>query len=452
MLDRSKRPDPDENISFEIPEIENFELKNGLKIFLVKKNSLPIVQFNFMVNSGSKNDLHVKKGLAYLTALLIDEGAGDLSALELDNEIESLGSVLKVSCDHDSLSITLLCLKENLQKSFNIFSDVILKPKFEEEDFNRERKKLLNKIIQSNNEPSYIADTVFEKLVFRNSEYQHPVMGSKESVENISNIDVKSFHNSNFYSNNCSLVIVGNITKNEILSITENNLSNLINKENAEDKFEIDNSLNGNIYLVHKEGAAQSEIRVGHITNNRVHKDYFAKLIMNTILGGQFSSRLNSNLREDKGFTYGISSGFYYNKLSGQFEISTAVQSENTYSALIEIYKEINAIKENILEEEIDFAKSYLIKRFPSQFETYSQVSRQLVTLVHYKLPYDYFNTYIKNIEETTKEQIQNAALNYINTNDLKTLVVGDREIVVEELKKIGKEIIELNTAGEIIN
>ena len=115
MLDRSKRPDSDENISFEIPEIENFELKNGLKIFLVKKNSLPIVQFNFMVNSGSKNDLHVKKGLAYLTALLIDEGAGDLSALELDNEIESLGSVLKVSCDHDSLSITLLCLKENLR-------------------------------------------------------------------------------------------------------------------------------------------------------------------------------------------------------------------------------------------------------------------------------------------------------------------------------------------------
>lgn len=451
MLDRSLKPEPLESIRFEIPGIEKFELSNGLKVFLVKKNSLPIVQFNFMLNAGSKSDAVDKKGLAYLTALLIDEGAGNLSALELDNEIESLGSILKVSCDHDSLSITLLSLKENLKKSFNIFSDIILKPRFEDEDFKREQKKLLNKIIQSGNEPSYIADTVFEKLVFEGSGYMHPTMGGKDSVENISNNDIKEFYKTNFRVNNSSLVIVGSITKEEIFSLTGNNLINMqagiAGKENF-DKKEIEN---GKIYFVHKEGAAQSELRVGHITNSRKHKDYFAKLLMNTILGGQFSSRLNSNIREDKGFTYGISSGFYYNKLSGQFEISAAVQSENTSAALTEIYKEIKGIKENIFDEEITFAKSYLIKRFPAQFETYSQVSRQLATLVHYNLPDDYFNTYIDKVEETTHEQIQNAALTYIDSHALKTVVVGNRNIVLKQLEDFGKKIVELDFNGEII-
>ena len=450
MLDRSLKPEPVGKINFEIPQIEKFELNNGLKVFLVKKNSLPIVQFDFMVNAGSKADPEDKKGLAYLAALLIDEGAGKLSALEIDNEIESLGSILKVSCDHDLFTITLLTLKENLENSFNIYTDIILKPRFEEEDFKREHKKLLNKIIQSGNEPSYIADTIFESLVFEKSDYMYPTLGDKTSVENILNGDVKDFYKENFFAENCALVAVGNITKEEIISISEKNLLNM--KPGLKKEDTLNNLYNGNgkIYFVHKEGVAQSELRVGHITNNRNHKDYSAKLLMNSVLGGQFSSRLNSNLREDKGFTYGISSGFYYNKLAGQFEISTAVQSENTGAALTEIYKEITGIKENISDEEIAFVKSYLIKRFPSQFETFSQVSRQLATLVHYNLPDDYFNTYIAEIEETKREQIQNAALTYINNDELKTIIVGDKSIVLEQLEVFGKEIIEIDATDKL--
>lgn len=445
MIERSIKPEPQKGIVFEIPEIEKFELSNGLKVFLVKKNSLPIVQFNYMTGSGSKSDPENKKGLAYLTALLIDEGAGNLSALELDNEIESLGSVLKVSCDHDSLSITLLTLKEHINKSFEIFSDIILRPRFEQDDFNREHKKLLNKIIQAGNEPSYVADTVFEKLVFENSNYMHPAMGRKETVENITNQDVINFYKNNFYADNSALIVTGNITKNEIISLTGGGISDLKTGIIDEPKFESLKPGKGKIYFVHKDDAAQSEIRVGHITNGRKHPDYFAKLLMNTILGGQFSSRLNSNLREDKGFTYGINSGFYYNKVSGQFEISTAVQSQNTGAAINEIFSEIKGIHENIFDEEIEFAKSYLIKRFPSQFETYSQVSRQILTLVHYNLPDDYFNTYIGKIEGTSNQDIKNAALNYINMNELKIIVVGDKKIVFDDLKKLNKEVIELD-------
>lgn len=452
MLDRSIKPEATGNIKFEIPEIEKFTLSNGLKIFLVRKESLPIIQFNFMVNAGSKTDPGNKSGLAYLTALLIDEGAGHLSALELDNEVESLGSILKISCDHDSFTVTMLTLKENLNKSFNIFSDIILKPRFEEDDFNREHKKLLSKIIQSGNEPTYIADSVFEKLIFEDTFYKNPTLGIQRTVENIANNDVKEFHQRKFFAENSTLVAVGNISKEEIISICSENLQMMKSGDEQDENFQSSNLENGKIYLIHKEGAAQSEIRVGHITNDRKNKDYYSKLLMNTILGGQFSSRLNSNLREIKGFTYGISSGFYYNKFSGQFEISTAVQSENTGAALIEIYKEINGIKENILSEEVEFAKSYLIKRFPSQFETYSQVSRQLATLVHYDLPDNYFNKYIENIESTTHEQIFDAAKNYIHSEKLKTVLVGDKNIILDQLQNFDAEIIELNKDGELIN
>lgn len=451
MTDRSIKPEPVESINFEIPGIEKFELQNGLKIFLIKKNSLPIVQFNFLTEAGSKFDPQNKKGLAFLTSLLIDEGAGNLSALELDNEIESLGSILKVSCDHDSVSITLLTLKENVEKSFNIFSDVILKPRFEDEDFKREQKKLLNKIIQSAGEPSYIADTVFEKLVFENSNYAYPAIGIKTTVENILNEDVNKFYSANFNAGNSALVVVGNITRNEILSLSQNSIAKLKDKPENISEIVFNNNADNKIYFVHKEGAVQSELRVGHITNSRTHKDYYAKLLMNTILGGQFSSRLNSNIREDKGFTYGISSGFYYNKISGQFEITTSVQAENTAAALTEINNELKGIKEKILEEEIAFAKSYLIKRFPAQFETYAQVSRQLSTLIHFNLPDDYFNNYITSIEETTHQQIQEAALNYISFDKLKTVVVGDRNIVLKQLDIFEKEIIELDVQGNSV-
>lgn len=277
-------------------------------------------------------------------------------------------------------------------------------------------------------------------------------MGTKTNIENITNADVKEFYSSKFSANNSAMIVVGNITKKDILELTSASLNELKKAEPSKQELQLNSSKDGRIYFVHKENAAQSELRIGHITNSRTHKDYFAKLLMNTILGGQFSSRLNSNIREDKGFTYGISSGFYYNKIAGQFEVTTSVQSENTAAALTEINNEIKGIKENIFDEEIAFAKSYLIKRFPSQFETYSQVSRQLSTLIHFNLPDDYFNNYLTNIEKTTHQQIQNAALDYISSDDFKTIVVGDRNVVLKQLEIFGKEIVELDVQGNVIN
>jgi len=205
--------------------------------------------------------------------------------------------------------------------------------------------------------------------------------------------------------------------------------------------------------MIHKEGAAQTEIKIGHITNKRIDPDFYAKVIMNSILGGQFSSRLNLNLREDKGFTYGISSSYSYNRFFGHFQISTSVKGENTGQTLEEIKKELDGIKVNITTDEIDFVKSYLIKRFPAMFETYAQIANNLTSLIHYSMDKNYFNNYLKNIDNCTKKEIEEAAHKKINSDELIYLVVGDKENILPQLSFVTQEnIVELDKFGQRIN
>lgn len=451
-LNRDTAPSTSGKLDFHLPEIKQFKLSNGLQILFVEKNNLPIIQMSLIVNAGSRFDPTNKTGLAYLTSMLIDEGAGQFSALELDNEIESLGSIFGVSTDSDLIYLNMLTIKEKFERSLELLSTIYTSPLFTENDFDREKKKLLTNIVRSYDEPSYIASTSFRNLVYGTSPYAHPIIGETKSVETITNSDVIQFYQNNFSPSNTHLIIVGNITQPEL----EEKLNIHFNSASTKVVDDISISLPGSnhkqFYIIHKDGAAQSEIKIGHIANKRTDSGYFPKVIMNSILGGQFSSRLNLNLREDKGFTYGISSGFQYNKYFGHFQISTSVESKNTAATLIEIEKEINGIKQNISSEEIEFSKSYLIKRFPAMFETYSQIANNLTSLVHYSLGDNYFNNYIRSIENCTKHEIENAAQQKIVSDKLIYLIVGDREKIIPQLSSVtDKSIVELNKFGERI-
>ena len=452
-LNRAIAPSAMGNLEFHLPEIKQFKLNNGLKILFVEKNNLPVIQMSLIVNAGSRFDPASKSGLAYLTSMLIDEGAGDFSALELDNEIESLGSIFGVSTDSDLTYLNMLTIKEKFERSLELLATIYSSPLFTDNDFDREKKKLLTSIIRNYDEPSYIASTNFRNLVYGTSPYAHPIIGEIKAVETITNSEVTQFYKNNFSPSNSNLIVVGNITQHEL----EEKLNNYFYATSSEANNDIDISLPSNnhtqFYMIHKDEAAQSEIRIGHIANKRTDPDYFTKLIMNSILGGQFSSRLNLNLREDKGFTYGVSSGFHYNRSFGHFQISTSVQSENTGETLREIEKEIYEIKKNISHEEIDFSKSYLIKRFPAMFETYSQVANNLTSLVHYSLEENYFNNYIQNIENCTKQEIEDAAKKKIASDKLIYLIVGDREIIMPQLRSFtDHSIVELDKFGGKIN
>ncbi|MFC2139680.1 M16 family metallopeptidase [Bacteroidota bacterium] len=451
-IDRSRAPEEKGIISFQLPDIRNLILSNGLKIMFVQKDNLPIVQLNLVISAGSKYDLPGKNGLACLTSSLIDEGAGKYSALELDDEIEKLGSVLSTSVDHDTALISMMSLKDNIERSVELLSMVIADPNFTKDDFNREQEKLLTKIIQLKDDPSYIANSSFDRILFENTAYSRPSIGTEASIRTITNDDAKEYYKKYFTVENSSLAVVGNLTEEELLVLLEKYFSRwnrggkikypVIKKEKEATK----------LYIIHREDSAQSEIRVGHLSSGRNSEDFFAKSIMNSILGGQFSSRINLNLREDKGFTYGANSSFYYRKELSSFAVSTAVQNENTGAAVREILNELKGIKDNIEQDELNFAKSSQIKSFPLAFETYSQIARNLAHLIIHSLPNDYFNTYIDNLEKQTLEEVLKSARENIFTAHLCILVVGDKNIISDQLKKTtGLEPIELDLSGNTI-
>ena len=450
--DRSSSPQPIGAIEFHLPKFNEFILNNGLKILFVKKDNLPVVQLNIIVNGGSKFDPVNKSGLAHLTSLLVDEGAGEYDSLQLDDEFESLGSIFGVSTDNDQIHLNVLTLKENLERSIELLSIVYQSPKFTEDDFSREQKKLATKITQNYDDPSFIATTNFDRILFQGTNYQNSIIGKSSDINALTNEDVKNFYKKHFLPLDSQFVIVGNIEITELESLL-NKYFDISSKNEIEKEITIPpQKQSSKLYFIHKENAAQSEIRIGHISDRRNETDYFAKVIANSILGGQFSSRLNLNLREDKGFTYGISSAFFYHEDAGHFEISTSVNGKDTKEAIKEIQKEIAGVKTEITEEEIEFTKSYLVKRFPAMFETYSQIAHNLATMKKHSLSNNYFDKYIDKIDSCSKIEIEKIAKEKIISDELIYLVVGDKEMVLLQLKEIAdSDIIELDVYGEVI-
>ncbi|MEE9431748.1 MAG: pitrilysin family protein, partial [Melioribacteraceae bacterium] len=425
ILDRTKKPAPNGKIVFNIPNIKNYTLENGLNVFFVQKNTLPIVQINLIVHSGSRFDIKDRSGSSKLTSMLIDEGAGSLSGLEIDNEIESLGSILSTDSSIENSSISLITLKENLKRSLELFSLVLKEPSFNDEDFQREKEKLETTILQLNDDASYLASTKFRNVIFSSSPYQFPSSGLKNTTSLISNNDVENCYENNFSPSNSSLIIVGDLTEKEFHNLTSTYFADW--KASAKPKqLNIKfNNTKKQIIIIDKPQAPQSEIRVGHISKTRKAKDYFATNIMNSILGGQFSSRINLNLREDKGYTYGAHSNFNYNSFGGSFSVSTSVKAENTGDALKEILFELKNIKTSISQTELDFSKSYLTRRYPSMFETYSQLASNASLIPIYGLELDYFQKYVANISKCSLEDVLKSANDNIYLDQLVVVLVG---------------------------
>lgn len=450
MIDRSRKPKAKEGIYFRLPNIAKHESDNGLKVLYVKKKNLPIVQINLILNAGSKFDPDEKKGLANLFSAMFDEGAGEYDAFQLSNEIEMLGSVLHVSSDQDCIYVSLLSIEENFKRSFELLSKILTTPRFDENDFQREKRKALVRILQSKDEPSYVASIVFEKIVFGDDHpYSSPEFGLSGTVGNIENEDLKEFYKSYIIPNDSTMVVVGSVDKERIEDLEEQFLDDWKFKTHSLKRLPSPKEPKRKIYLVHKDDAPQSEIRIGHLSSPRNSKDYYAKYVMNMILGGQFTSRINLNLREQKGYTYGAHSSFNFNKEAAYFSVSTSVNSENTLDAIKEIINELGGIRQQITREELYLAKSSIIRKYPSIFETYGYIARNLTTKVIHDLPDDYFNTYIRNIQNVSLDDALKAAQDNIHTDNMIIVVVGNSNILRNRLSQLSNyELVELDTDG----
>lgn len=453
LLDRSIKPGPKEEINFTLPGIESFSLSNGLKVYFIRKEKLPIVQLSFVFNAGSKFDREGKKGLANLFSMIIDEGAGKYDSLQLSDEFDKLGTHFNIHTTEDNIYIVLQTLSENFKRSTELITDVITKPHLKQKDFERERRKILTRLIQLKDEADEIADLVFSRMILGDENpYAYPVIGFEKDIQSIEIEDIKNFYSSFILPNNGAVIAVGDTTKEELKNILNQNFEGWLSGKFPEVKHKSTSDKEIKFFIVDKKDAVQSEIRVGHLSSKRSEKDYYSKTLMNMILGGQFSSRINLNLREKNGYTYGATSRFSYLKEGAFFSVSTSVNIENTAAAIKEIINELNGIRGGIKEDELEFAKASIVRKFPSNFETYRQIATNLTAFVIHSLPENYFNRYIENIESVSLKDVNEIAEKNIFPDELIIVAVGDKNKLKSQLNEIAKgEIYEVDFNGNLI-
>lgn len=437
QIDRSKRPASSANIDFKLPKINSQRLNNGLDIYFVEKNELPIIRLSLIINCGSRYDPVHLNGLNNLLAMCIDEGAGELNSLQLADEFEMLGAHFSVSTDPDIMLLSLQTLTENFNKALNLFACVVTKPHLNEIDFKREQDKVFVRLRQLNAEPDYLAETAFEYFLFGNSSpYSLPTLGTDKTINKITIDSIQRSYSKSFSPLNSKLVVAGNIDKLNLDSEIGSALGNWYSKHTTDQQVLEFKNPGKKVLIVDKEGAVQTEIRTGHLTSKRNQEDFFQKQILNLTLGGQFSSRLNLNLREKNGYTYGIHSRFNYWKDAGYFAVSTSVDTELTFQALKEIFSEVDKIKDGITQDELTFAKSSLIKRFPSNFETYTQISGNIIRKIIHNLPDDYFESYTDKIESVTQDEVNKIGSSSIDADKLVTVLVGDSKNILAQINE----------------
>ncbi|MBI4547506.1 MAG: insulinase family protein [Ignavibacteriae bacterium] len=428
--DRSKPPELGPPPSLKLQPIQHLVLSNGLPVVLMEKHDLPLVEIELQVKAGSAMDPSDKSGLASITAAMMEEGAGTRSALELADAIDFLGANISAFAGQHTSTVRLHTPLSKLDSALALFADVAMRPTFPKEELERQRKERLTTLLQWHDEPRSIASVLFSRTLFGEKHpYGKPTIGNEKTLRTFKVDDLKKFHSTYFKSNNATLIVVGDVTPSNIVSKLEAHFgtwkAGTIPSVSWSTVKQIEDR---RVYLTDKPGAAQSEIRIGCIGVERMTGDYFPLLVMNTILGGSFTSRLNQNLREQHGYAYGASSRFDFRPLPGPFIAAAAVQTAVTDKSLIEFMKELNGILQPVTDDELTRAKNYLALGYPDNFQTIGQIAGQLSELVVYNLPDEYFNNYIQQVNAVTKEDVQRVAQKYFDPEKVAIIVVGDRK------------------------
>ena len=435
------QPAPKNDPSFSLPTFERRHLSNGLEVVFVRQGELPVVSLNLILRTGAAADPPERAGLASMTAALIDEGTKRRAALEISNELAAIGSRMGTGADWDLSGVNLLMLKRHLSRALDIYADVITNATFPERELQRQRASRLAALLQRRDDANAIASIVYVSLLYgRDHPYGHPLIGDEQSISAISIEDVRRFYETYYRPNNATLIVSGDITPDEIVPQLEEALAAWEPAHVPQVTFSAPPERDhAGIYLVDKPGAAQSVLMIGHVGQPRTTPDFFPLLVLNTLLGGQFTSRVNMNLREEKGYTYGARTSFDYRRGPGPFVATAGVQTAVTKESVMEFMKELRGVRgeQPVTREELEFAKQAIIRGFPRGFETPEQISSRLTDVVLYNLPDDYFNTFIEGVRAVTLADLNRVANQYLDPSRMAILVVGDRKAVEPGLRSL---------------
>ena len=449
----AKLPKPGADPKFSLPPIEKTKLSNGMDVWMVQQDELPIVSMNMVFRTGSANEPDDKTGVASIASQLLDDGTTTRSAADVANQLQSIGANLGSFSAWDSTTVSLQTLTKNLDKALDIYADVIQNPSFPANEVESLRGRLLVGLRQQKSNPNAISNVVYNKVLYGTHAYGHS--NTEASIKAITRDDLVAYYGSTYRPNNATLIVVGSFDKAALKGQLEREFGGWKGGDvSAKDLGMAKPLEKAGIYLVDRPNSAQSVVSIGQVGVDRMNPDYYPITVMNTILGGGFTSRINMNLREDKGYTYGARSGFIFRRGAGPFSASGDIQTAVTKEAIVEFMKELNGIRGGrpVTQKELDYNKQSLIRRYPSGFETVGQISGQLANLVTYGLPDSYFNEYISKVNAVTIEDVDRVAKKYLDPSKMAIVIVGDRKVIEPGLKELGYSITILDADGKPVS
>ena len=458
---RNQPPAPGPAPLLNLPLPKQFKLANGLSVLLVEKHNLPVVSANLVVLSGSDTNPPDKPGLAAFTAAMLAEGAKKRTALQIAADADQIGAGFGTRSTSDSSGAFITCLRQNMDPAFELLSDVVLNPAFEPKEVERIRKERLTSIAQERDNSRNLALKVFYRAIYGDKHpYGYTELGTEESLGKIEPRDLENFWAKGYAPSRAALVIAGDITEAEGRSLAEKYFGSWKNTA-ASDVPPSFNPLSLNplskgaggrrIILVDKPGAPQTSVVVGGVGVARSNPDYVPVEVMNTMLGGLFSARLNMNLRERNGYAYGANSHFLYRRAAGPFYARADVRTEVTAPAIKEFLNELNGIRTNPLSpDELKIAKDSMARSLPGQFETAQQTARSMGDIFVYSLPLDSFSALPSEIAGVNSGGTRQAAEKYIHPDSMVVVAVGDRARIEPEIKKLDLGSVEIrDTEGD---
>ena len=438
-LDRTQVPKPGPTPVLNVPTWTRTQLSNGATLIVSERHSLPIVSFAITFVGGSNQfETASRRGVASMTAAMLTEGTKTRTGDQLSDALQLLGTSVNAGVGGEEGSIGFVSTSKNFDATLAILSDMMLNSVFPAEALERLRGRTLVNLTQAKDQPVIVGAQVFSKILYGDA---HPYgqRTTESSVKAVTRDDVVAFQKAYYQPGRAIITVVGDITPAQVKSSVEKALAGW-SKGGEKPSFDypkLPELQTAKIYLVDKPGAAQSVVNIGLPGPSRHTPDYFALQVLNTILGGQFQSRLNANIREQKGYSYGVNSGFSYGKGPGAFRAGGSIFTAKTDAALIEFMKELKGIvgEKPITDEEIKTAKESLIQGLPQRFASVSAISNSITSLAVQSLPDDYYQTYEKNVSAVTKEDLLRVAKRYIDLEHLAIVIVGDRAEVESALK-----------------
>ncbi|HEY0744921.1 MAG TPA: pitrilysin family protein [Chryseosolibacter sp.] len=456
--DRSKVPALGTQPASTFPDLQTSTLKNGLKVVLAQRKNTPNVTMNLVLDAGYAADQYAKPGTASLSLNLLDEGTKTLNALEISDKLQTLGGSISSYSDLDASYVYMSTLKLTLEPSLDLYADVLLNPAFSENEFKRLRDQQLNSIKREGTQPFQMAMRALPKYLYGTGHaYSNPLTGTGyvETVNSITREDIIKFYDTWFKPNNGTLVVVGDIEMKDLVNGLEKRFDKWKKGEVPKKNLAAAAKAKTNtVYVIDKPESQQSVIMVGYLVDPYGKVPEIARESMMSVFGGDFTSRLNMNLREDKHWSYGAGSFVWDAKGQRPLLAYAPVQTDKTKESVQEIMKEFKAFvgDKPMTQEEFDRTKNNTVLQLPGRWETNGAVSGSIEEIVKYGLPDDYYKTYDKNVRALTLDEVRKVSKQIVSPEKLTWFVVGDKEKIMSGLKEVGfSEIIAIDPDGNPI-